>query len=309
MRAAQIDGFGGNEVVQLRDLPAPEPGPGQVLLEIHGSSVNPVDIAVRSGWLQQYVPLTPPVTLGTDVAGVVSAVGDGVTQFAVGDQVFGSAAVVMGGSGAFAEWAVTSPGLLAKPPANVDLPTAATLPLAGISALQAVEDVLEVRPGARVLVHGAPGGVGLVALHLAAHHGAQVVATARNQGVGYLQDLGVAEVVDTSTTDLGTVEPFDLTFDLVGADAVLPVTVTKPGGRAVGLRLPPDQEAAAAKEVLAVFQGTQITTERLDRLRDYVEKGVVRPHVARTFALDDVAEALAAKEAGGVHGKIAISTR
>ena len=135
------------------------------------------------------------------------------------------------------------------------------------------------------------------------------MATLRGNGVAVLKDLGVDDVVDTGTTDLSSLQPFDLTLDLVGDDPMLPVKVTKPGGRVVGLRTMPDQQAAADKGVEAVMQGTQITTERLNRLRDLVEQGVVAPYVALTFDLPDVSRAFSMKEAGGVPGKIAVKAR
>jgi NADPH:quinone reductase-like Zn-dependent oxidoreductase len=277
MRAVRIDRYGGTEVLELIDAAVPRTGPGQVLIEVHGSSVNPADIAIRSGWMAEYVPLTLPIVMGIDVAGLVTEVGDGVTELEVGEPVYGSAAVMMGGSGSFAEYAVSSPRLLARAPANVDLSVAGALPLAGISALEAVMDRLQVASGSRVLVHGSPGGVGSVAVALYNH--------------------------------LAALEPFDHTLDLVGQDPVQPVTLTKRGGRVVGLRLPPDLDAAAEKGVTAQLQGTEITTERLDRLREFVEQGIVEPHIAQTFALADIREAFAAKEAGGVHGKVAVAIR
>ena len=214
-----------------------------------------------------------------------------------------------GGSGGFAEQAVTGLGMLATAPAGVDLVTAATLPLAGISALEAIADRLNVQPGSRVLIHGASGGVGLFAVALAKHLGGHVVATAHGNGVAIMKELGVDDVFDTDVTDLFSLHPFDLTLDLVGLDPMLPVMVTKPGGRAVGLRMIPDQQAAADKGVEAVMQATQITTQRLNRLRDYVEQGVVTPYVPHTFDLSDIAAAFRMKEAGGVAGKMAVKAR
>lgn len=309
MRVAQIDSYGGPEVLQLADLPVPGPGPGEVLVEIHGSSINPVDSAVRNGWLDQYIPTPLPLTVGTDVAGVVTEIGDGVSELTPGEPVYGAAGVIMGGSGGFAEFAVTRPGLLASPPADLDLGVAATLPLAGIAALQAMTEEPDVQPGSRVLVHGAPGGVGLFAAALAKHLGAHVVATAHGDDVPRDTDLGVDDVVDSAATDLTSLEPFDMTLDLVGDDPLLPVMVTRPGGRAVGLRAMPDQEAAAAKGVTTTLQATEITTDRLRRFGELVSLGVLRPHVAQTFDLADVARAFQTKEAGGVRGKVGVAIR
>lgn len=310
MRAARIDRYGGPEVLGVvDDAPVPEPAPGQVRVEVHASSINPADVAIRNGWMQQFLPLALPVVLGIDVAGVVSAVGDDVADLSVGDPVYGVAGVAMGGSGALAEYAVTSPALLAAPPEGVGMAAAATLPLVGISALQALAEDGDVRPGTRVLVHGASGGVGLAAIELARHLGAFVVATARGAGLSAVAEAGADKVVDTDSTDVGSLQEFDVTVDLVGADPGLVVRVTRAGGRVVGLRGAPDADAASAKGVTAVQQGTAVTTERLERLAALVEQGATRPHVSQTATLVDVARAFALKEAGGLPGKIAVTIR
>jgi alcohol dehydrogenase len=309
MRAARIESFGGPEMLRVADVPAPAVGPGQVLVDVWGSSINPVDIAVRSGWMAEFVPLALPLTSGTDIAGIVSDVGEGVADLALGDAVYGVAGVVMGGSGGFAEQAVTSPGMLAPVPSGVDLDAAGTLPLAGASALEAITERLQVGPGSRVLVHGASGGVGLYALALARHLGGHVVASVHRNGAAVMNELGLDDVVNTDTTDLSSLPSFDLTLDLVGDDPKLPVEVTKPGGRVVGLRTMPDQTSAAEKGVAATLQATEITTERLNRLRDYVEQGVIVPYIPQTFSLADISHAFRVKEKGGVPGKIAIKAR
>jgi NADPH:quinone reductase-like Zn-dependent oxidoreductase len=309
MRAARIETFGGPEMVHVADVPPPALGPGQVMVDVSGSSINPVDIAVRSGWMAEFVPVMPPLTLGTDIAGIVSDVGEGVADLSPGDMVYGVAGVVMGGSGGFADQAVTSPGLLASVPTGVDMAAAGTLPLAGVSAMEAITERLMVEPGSRVLVHGASGGVGLFAVALAKHLGGHVVATVHRNGSAGMNESGVDDVVNTDTTDLASLPPFDLTLDLVGDDPMLPVNVTKPGGRVVGLRIMADEPSAAEKGVAVTLQATEITTERLNRLRDYVEKGVLVPHMPLTFSLAEVPRAFSVKEKGGVPGKIAINTR
>ena len=291
MRAARIDRYGGPEVLGVvDDAPVPEPAPGQVRIEVHASSINPADVAIRNGWMQQFLPLALPVVLGIDVAGVVSAVGDDVPGLSVGDPVYGVAGV-------------------AAPPEGVGMAAAATLPLAGVSALQALAEDGDVRPGSRVLVHGASGGIGLTAIELARHLGAFVVATARGGGLSAVAEAGADEVVDTDSTDVGSLQEFDVTLDLLGADPGLVVRLTRAGGRVVGLRGAPDADAASAKGVTAVQQGTAVTTERLERLADLVEQGATRPHVSQTVTLGDVARAFALKEAGGLPGKIAVTVR
>ena len=310
MRAARIDRYGGPEVLAVvDDAPVPEPAPGQVRVEVHASSINPADVAIRNGWMQQFLPLALPIVLGSDVAGVVSAVGGDVAGLSVGDPVYGVAGVAMGGSGAFAEYAITSPSMLGAPPEGVGMAAAATLPLAGVSALQALVEDGDVRSGTRVLVHGASGGVGLTAIELARHLGAFVVATARGAGLSAVAEAGADEVVDTDSTDVGSLPAFDVTLDLVGADPGMVVHITRAGGRVVGLRGAPDADVASAKGVTAVRQGTSVTTERLERLADLIEQGATRPHVSQSATLGDIARAFALKETGGLPGKIAVTLR
>jgi NADPH:quinone reductase len=167
----------------------------------------------------------------------------------------------------------------------------------------------QLKEGEWVLVHGAAGGVGLIAVALAKHCGGQVVATVHRGRTAALDGSGADEVIDTDTTDLSSVQPFDLVLDLVGTDPVLPVQVTRPGGRVVGLRTVPDQQAAAARGIEADLQATEVTPERLVRLADWVEQGVLVPTVGAAFDLAEIARAVSTKEAGGVPGKIAVRVR
>lgn len=306
MRAARISSYGGPEVLQLVDVDPPAPGPGEVVVEVRGSSVNPADVAVRNGWMAQYLPMELPLTLGIDVAGVVTEVGPDVAWPSVGEEVYGVAGVMMGAFGAYAERALTRPELLAVPPKGLDLVTAGTLPLVGVSAIQAIEANLEVGPGTRLFVHGAAGGVGPLATALARHLGAHVVASCRG-GLTNIDHIGADQVVDTDDTDVLTLGPFDASLDLVGSDPTTVLDVTRPQGRAVSLIMPPDPERAAAKQVTAMMQAGDVTTARLHRLRELVESGILTPLVTERVPLDDIAKAFEIKAAGGVRGKIAIT--
>lgn len=309
MRAARIERYGGPEELSVVEVPDPVPAAGQVVVTVHGSSINPVDLAIRNGWMQEFLPLDLPLTLGADVAGTISAIGDDVADLAVGDPVYGVAGVAMGGSGGFADLALTAAGMVARAPLGVGPVAAGTLPLAGVSALQALAEEPVVKPGDRVLIHGAAGGVGLIAIELARHLGAHVSASAHGAGLAAVAEVGADEVIDTDTSDLDSVEPFDLTLDLVGSDPALPVRVTRAGGRVVALLVPPDAEAASAKGVDVTLQATAVTTERLDRLTELIEESAIRPHVAQVVTLADIARAFTLKETGGTPGKIAIAVR
>ena len=308
MRAARITKYGGPEVLSIAEVDPPVPQEGEALIDVAASSINPVDVAVRSGWMAQYIPLAPPLTLGVDVAGTIAAVGEGVSGFSVGDRVYGAAGVPMGASGAFADQAVAPALCLAAQPERAGMVNAGVLPLAGVSALQALTETLAVEAGTRLLVHGAAGGVGLMAIELARHLGAEVTATAHASGVEALSGFGI-EVVDTDTDNLASLTPFDATLDLVGQDPQLPVLLTAKGGRATSLITMLPVDLAAERGVQVSLQATQVTTERLDRLTRYVEQAVLTPRVVESFGLDDLAAAFERKAAGGVHGKLAIAIR
>lgn len=161
MEAVQIESYGGNEVLTFnRDVPQPIPTENQILVEVYAAGINPVDAKIRSGYLKDYAPLKFPATLGGDFSGVVIAVGSEVTDFKVGDEAFGSAILLNGGSGSFAQFLVAGSANSFLKPDGLDFTQAAALPLAGASAAQAIEDHLKLSQGQRILIHGGAGGIG-----------------------------------------------------------------------------------------------------------------------------------------------------
>lgn len=310
MKAAQITEYGDASTVKINDVPKPEAGEGKVLVEVHASSINPFDITVRSGGVQQRMPLQFPATLGGDFAGVVEAVGEGVTGLAKGDRVYGQAAAIAGNSGAFAEFAITSAEQVAKMPASLDFNQAASLPLVGSSAVQALTEHLNLQPGQKILITGGTGGIGSLAVQIAKHIGAAVTATADKDGLDMARQLGADEVINYETqdiTELGRV--FDAVFDTTGALFDKSLQTLKPGGVGVTMIAQINEELASKLQVKALMQGTKVNTEHLDKLRQLVEAGVIKPQVDRVFGLDQIADAFRAKEGGGVKGKIVIAIR
>lgn len=309
MKAAQINKFGDSSVVEIKEIGKPPVAEGQVQIEVHASSINPVDIAIRSGMLQQMMPINFPATLGGDVAGEVSEVGDGVKDFAVGDKVYGQANVFMGNSGAFAEFAVTDAGQLAKIPGNLDFKQAASLPLVGVSALQALTDHLGVTSGQKILITGGGGGIGSIAIQIAKHLGANVTTTASGEGAMLAKQLGADTVVDYKQQKLSDLSAdFDAVFDTVG-DAVFNDTLRliKSGGKAVSMIAQADQNLVKEQNITATMQITQVNTEKLSKLAQLVENGIVKPQVSKVFSLDEIVGAFQAKESNTVPGKIVIA--
>jgi NADPH:quinone reductase-like Zn-dependent oxidoreductase len=310
MKAAQIATYGHPDAITLNEVDVPAAGPGQVLLEVHASSINPVDTYIREGKRQERYPLHLPVTLGYDVAGVVKQLGDGVTSLRVGDAVYGQAAVTTGGSGAFAEFAVAPAARLARMPQKLSFTDAASLPLVGVSALQAVLEYMKVQPGQKVLIHGGGGGIGSVAIQIAKNAGAHVATTATGGDLAFVKQLGADEVIDYRSQAFDTLlSGYDAAFDTVGGDTYArSFRVLRRGGVLVSMTHPPQTDLPERFGVTAVDENTRMTTDALEALTRLVEAGVVTPHVDRAYPLDRVREAFEAKErgAGSVRGKIAI---
>jgi len=308
MKAAQMNAYGGPEVIQVNDVAKPEVKPGQVLVEVNAASINPFDFKLRLGYMKDMIPLKFPFTVGGDVAGKVTQVGDGVDGFKVGDRVYGQAAGVAGNSGAFAEFAATSAGQLAQAPKGLSWEEMASLPLAGVSAWQAMVEHLQLKRGQTVLIHGGAGGIGSLAVQLAQHLGAKVTATAGAGNLDYVKGLGADEVVDYQSQDVAGLRDFDAAFDTVGGDEFNKVLRTvKRGGTVVsmgGYSL--DKALAAELGVTAIAQGTKVTTAALDKLRELVESGAVKPQVGKMFPLAQTRAAFEALENGSVRGKVVI---
>jgi alcohol dehydrogenase len=311
MKAAQISQYGHADAIQIVDAEQPTPAAGQVLVEVYAASINPFDTSVREGNMQQMIPLQLPVTLGGDIAGRVVELGEGVDALAVGDTVYGQANVVAGSSGAFAEYAATAAGQIAKAPANVNCNEAAALPLVGVSALQALTEHIGLQSGQKIFIHGGAGGIGTVAIQIAKHLGAYVATTATGEGVAYVQSLGADQVIDYKSQDFAdTLSDFDAVFDTVGGDDFAKsLAVLKQGGVAVSMIAPADESAAAERGVKAMTQMTRVTTDRLNALRELVEAGVVTPHVDKVFPLHDVQAAFQARESGAIKGKVVLEIK
>ncbi|MGW1031235.1 NADP-dependent oxidoreductase [Streptomyces antibioticus] len=307
MRAVTIDDFGATPAVT--EVTRPEPGPGEVLVKVHASSLNGFDGAVIYGVFKDMLEHKFPVTLGKDFAGTVEAVGEGVTR-AVGDRVFGVVMKPVVSDGAFAEYVVVAEGYgIAAVPAGLDLERAGALGLAGSAAVGAV-DAIAPGAGDTVLVVGATGGVGAYAVQLAVAAGATVVATAKpGDETEFVRGLGAAHVVD-HTGDLAAqvraLAPEGVTgvVHLAGDPAPL-VELLADGGRfASTLGFGPEQAGRTGVTVTSVMADPAPAT--LDRLAGAAASGALRVPIARTFPLESVAEAVGAFGAGTI-GKIAVS--
>lgn len=312
MKAARIDRYGGPEVIRVvANADRPLVQRGQLLVEVRAASLNPVDTVLRSGQMQQMVPLQFPATLGGDFAGVVTEVGSGVTGFGVDDEVYGQANALLGGSGSLAELVAAQAGMTAPKPRSVDFVTAASLPLVGGSAVQAIIDHLQVAKGQRILIHGAAGGIGSIAVQIAKHLGAYVIATAFTHQVELVEQLGADEVIDTSREAFETaVSDVDGVLDTVGGDVTAKsYGVIKRGGTLVSMSAQPDDARMRETGVKAISQFTQPTTARLTKLSQLVDEGIVTPHIGRVFPLEQTVDAFRFREGKKGAGKVIVAVQ
>lgn len=292
------------------DAPEPEAGPGQVLVEVYAAGVNPFDITVREGRARRMAELSFPATLGGDLAGVIVKIGEGVKDFEVGDAVYGQAGA-LSGQGSFAEYAPVKTAQLSLKPKSIDFTEAAALPLAAASAYQALVDHMDLQKGQRILIHGAGGGIGSLAVQLAKHIGAYVAATASEADRGFVKGLGADEVIDYKTQDFAEIiKDYDAVFDTVGGETnAKSYAVLKPGGRLVSMVAPPNEELAKKYSIEYTMQGTRATSERLNAIAGLVDSGVIEPIVDKTFPLDQSAEALEYLKTGKPKGKVVIKVK
>ena len=333
MKAAFIRRYGGNKVVELGELPAPQAGPGELLVAVHAASVNPVDFKIRDGMLKMIIPFGFPLILGNDLSGVVKAVGAGVTHFKPGDAVF--ARMDKRRIGAFAEFAVVAEADAAAKPANLSHIEAAAVPLAGLTAWQALFEIGGLKAGQKVLIHGGSGGVGSFAIQLAHHAGATVATTVGARNADLARRLGADIVIDYKTQRFEeVVSDCDLVFDTQAGDiqhrsfavlkrgGVLVSIAGKPDGRLVrefglnpllGLLL----DFLSRKSLrLAKRHGVRYeylfmhpSGEQLAQIGRLLEEGSVRTIVDKVFPLEQVREALAYSEAGHATGKVVVEVK
>jgi NADPH:quinone reductase-like Zn-dependent oxidoreductase len=301
MFAMTQDQLGGPDVLRGAEVPRPVPSVGEVLVQVRAAGVNPADHMYRQTGA---FGAQPPFTLGWDVSGVVSTVGPGVTILAPGDEVFGLLPFPKG-AGAYAEYVVAPTRALVPKPASLTHEEAGALPLAGLTAWQSLVETANVGSGTRVLVTGATGGVGHLAIQIAAARGAEVVALASTKNVEAARGYGASEVIDYRTTDVATVlSDLDVVIDVLGGDfTATAVRMVRSGGSVVTMipQIPPATYALAEERGVRL-SGLLVEADRLGlgELVRLVEAGRLRPTVAATYPLSDAA---AAHANGGGYGK------
>lgn len=332
MRAYVLKHYGGPEGSLLMDVPAPVPRPRDILVEIRAAGLNPVDFKFRQGKLRAIVRPKLPLVLGNELAGEVIAAGPDVKRFRVGDRVF--ARVAKDRLGAFAEQACVDEDDAAYMPRNLDFAAAAAVPLAGLTALQALRDELAVKPGQKVFISGGAGGVGTFAIQIAKWLGAHVTTTASTRGEALVRSLGCDEVIDYTVQDLSSGQRrFDAGFDLIGGKTLEQMfEIMKPGTRIVSVAALPEPQTAlrdlgGRRALSAIFwlisYGIRSRARRagvsyrylfmhpsgseLALLAELIEQGKLKAIIDRTYPLAKIAEALAYVESGRAKGKVVVT--
>lgn len=331
MKAVIAEQYGGPEVLQVTDdVQMPHLGPNGVLVRVHASSVNPVDWKLRLGLLDAVRPVVFPVIWGCDFSGVVTETGLGVTLFKPGDEVFGfkDGYVAKTYRGTYAEYVVAPEKTLAHKPKALSHEEAAAIPLAALTAWQALLTQGKLKTGQRVLVHAGAGGVGVMAIQIAKAFGAYVAATASTRNQDLLRDLGADQPIDYTKEQINHIRPkFDLVLDGVGQRVWgASFSALKFGGRLVTLAIPiPEQLAGKIKFFGTALAGvgggfTQgfMTGKRLlltqvkprggdlEKITVLIEAGKIKPVIEKIFPLDQIAEAHRLSEQGHVRGKLVL---
>jgi NADPH:quinone reductase-like Zn-dependent oxidoreductase len=303
MKAVRIHEFGGPETLRVEDLPIPEPGAGEVRIRVMAAGVNPVDYKMRNGG---YLPVDAlPLTLGREVAGVVDAVGPGVSDVRVGEAVY---AMLGRDHGGYVEFVVEKAESCAHKPSRLDFLQAGAVPLAGLTAWQGLFDHGRLTAGQRVLIHGAAGGVGHLAVQFAAARDARVIATCSGQDVAFVKGLGASEVIDYKAQRFeDLVHNVDLVFDLIAGEVQdRSWKVLKDGGAMVSTLKEPDKAKAAAKHARAAHCMAQPNGKQLAEIARLIDAGKVTPWIDRVYPLTQAAEAETHLEREHVRGKVVL---
>ena len=315
MKSAQIKGYGStSDVIEIdQNKPAPnDPTDGKVLVKVKAAGVNPTDWKISEGYMQQIMPLEFPATLGWDFSGIVEKAGAGDSDIKQGDEAYGRTSVLFGGSGTFAEMALANADNIARKPITLSHEEAAGLPTVGVSAWQALVDIIGLSKGQKILIHGGAGGVGSIAIQLAKHLGAYVATTVSEKDKQFVKDLGADEIIDYKTQTFEDLLSHDYhaVLDTVGGETYSrSFKILKRGGTGIIVSTleQPNQELMGKFGVKAIFVFSQVNRERLTKLAQWVDQNNVRVNVDKMFPLDDAAKALEYQKDGHPRGKVVLA--
>ncbi len=304
MKAVLIHAFGGPEVLRMEHLARPEPGPREVLVRVHAAGVNPADWKIREGVFGK-IPL--PCIMGIDFSGEIEALGPDVTEFRVGESVFGS---VSDGSGSYAQFALAPVSQIVEKPPGLDHIQAAGIPVPALTAWQALFDEAKLRRGQKILIHGAAGGVGSFAVQFAKWKGAYVIGTASGPNEELVQSLGAHEFIDYTTTRFeDVVEDADVVLDTIGGETQeRSWKALQKGGVLVSLVQPPSEKSAAARGARGVMMREDAKrADELAQIAKLIASGQIKVNVETILSLKEARKAQELSQAGHAHGKIVLA--
>lgn len=305
MRVVRIHRFGGSDVLSIDTIALPEPKDDEIRLRIDAASVNPVDFKIREGKFAPVDQSRLPFPMGRDASGVVERCGSGVTDVAVGDILYAMSGM---GQGTYADYVILRPGEYAARPQSLDHAHAAAVPLAALTAWQGLFDHGGLTKGQRVLIHGAAGGVGHMAVQFARHAGAKVIATASSHDLDFVHELGADQAIDYRGQPFEElVKDVDMVLDLIGGDTrERSFQVLRPGGVLVSTVGEPSQEKAKEFGVRAVGYMAQSSAQQLTQVARLIDAGEVRVNIAKHFTIEQAAAAQDFLEHEHVRGKVVL---
>ncbi|MCJ8206813.1 NADP-dependent oxidoreductase [Pseudomonas sp. RGM2987] len=333
MKAFTIDRYGKKVALQVTEMPEPVLADNDVLVQIHAAGVNPLDLKIRDGEFKMILPYRLPLIMGNDLAGVVVRVGSRVQRFKPGDEVY--ARPDDNRIGAFAEFIAVKEGSLAMKPKDLTMEQAASIPLVGLTAWQALVEKANLKRGQKVLIHAGSGGVGTMAIQLAKHLGAYVATTTSTANVEWVKRLGADLVIDYKKDDFEKVlHGYDLVLNSLGTDTLeKSLQVLKPGGKLISISGPPDADFARSaglsgflKLVMGLlsygirkkakrrgvnysFLYMRASGDQLDKITSLVNAGAIVPVVDRVFPFEQTQQALAYVETGRAKGKVIVTLK
>ena len=307
MKAVRYHTYGTADVLVYEDVAKPDPAAGEVLVKVHATSVNPIDWKIRAGRMRGFREYPLPFILGWDVSGVIESVGAGVTQWKPGDEIYSLPDPSR--NGAYAEYIVVEEGRLARKPKHLDHIHSAAIPLAGLTAWQALFDTADLKPGQKVLIQAAAGGVGHLAVRFAKCKGLYVAGTASGRNQEFLKQLGCDLPIDYEATCFEDIaQDFDAVIESMGGEVrSRSWKVLKKGGILVALiGPPPSKEDSRAHGARATVIWGQNKPDQLAEIANLADAGEVRPEIAAVFPLRDAAAAHRMSETEHIRGKIVL---
>jgi NADPH:quinone reductase-like Zn-dependent oxidoreductase len=309
MKAAYFDQFGGPDVLEYGDLPDPVPATDEIVVDVAAASVNAADWKFRAGQYARHSDAKFPLIPGRDFSGTVSALGSGVGDLKIGDEVFG--VLEAGKEGTYAEKLATKAAIVAKKPKTLSHVDAAAVALTGLTAVNSIADTLQLKKGETILIQGGAGGVAGFAIQFAKHLGARVITTTSAANRDYVRDLGADEVIDYNAQDFTkVVSGCDAVFDTVGGEvAQKSFAVLKPGGRAAFIASGMEAPKPTRPDVVSLRPPVGRSRAAMERVAELVQTGAVKPPAIKLYRLSEAAEAQRLSEGRHFRGKLVFKVR